>query len=165
MAKLDPTFLQLPKFLCCIELFIGVILVVIYDVLFAALVIVFTLDYEEYSDPDRYYSIGDLKDYLFFCRKELYGFWICFIIIHAFHMCSCILAFINVFIKKPPMLIPYLITGILRYLIHICFLIFQTCELFNHTNMYIIGGFIVAPAVYEWATIYSQYKEMGGDVP
>ncbi|XP_037713574.1 uncharacterized protein LOC119549526 isoform X4 [Drosophila subpulchrella] len=92
--------------------------------------------------------------------------WYVAILIHIAHIVGCILVVVSVFVPNKKFVMVYLITGIIRILFDIAFLIYLCILVFNALVVAIIMTIIgIVLALYCWYVIFSWFRKLGGSAP
>ncbi|XP_016957753.1 uncharacterized protein LOC108029761 isoform X2 [Drosophila biarmipes] len=92
--------------------------------------------------------------------------WYVAVAVHVAHVVGCILVVASVFVPNKKLVMVYLITGIIRILLDIAFVIYLCIEFFENLLVAIIIGIIgLILAVYFWYVIFSWFKKLGGSAP
>ncbi|KAH8285631.1 hypothetical protein KR054_011840 [Drosophila jambulina] len=93
--------------------------------------------------------------------------WYACLAVHVVHIIACILVIVSVFVQNKNFVIVYLITGLIRVIMDICFLIAICCliEIGHIIFLLVIVVLQILLAVYFWFVIYSWYRMLGGSTP
>uniref|UniRef100_A0A6P4FG37 Uncharacterized protein LOC108051330 isoform X2 n=1 Tax=Drosophila rhopaloa TaxID=1041015 RepID=A0A6P4FG37_DRORH len=132
---------------CCCELKWGALIASIVDLILVAAVA---------FDCKHFASSGSAMEIV----------WIVILVIHIAHIVGCILVMVSICKPNKNLVICYLITGIIRFILDIIVLIYfiiKTEFEYVITICLILAG--IGLAVYFWIIIYSWYKKLGGSTP
>ncbi|XP_022228893.1 uncharacterized protein LOC111078499 [Drosophila obscura] len=95
-------------------------------------------------------------------------------IISLLHIIACIMLLISIGVPKKELVIPYVITGIIRFIVLLVGIIWLvvyglTHKFYNyqpiHTESIIVMLISLIIAVYFWLCVYSWFKKLGGSTP
>ncbi|KAH8390202.1 hypothetical protein KR200_009693 [Drosophila serrata] len=140
---------------CCLELKWGALIVAIIDLIFAGA------------------AGGGGGGKLTVCNNllALSGtasiLWMVCLVIHVAHIVACILVIVSVFKPNKNFVVLYLITGLLRIIIDIVFLIYL-CVAYKFSSILVTAIILIISIVigcYFWLVIYSWYRKLGGSTP
>ncbi|XP_020815652.1 uncharacterized protein LOC110189772 [Drosophila serrata] len=130
---------------CCLELKWGALIVAIIDLIFAG-------------------AAGGGGGSLSGTASIL---WMVCLVIHVAHIVACILVIVSVFKPNKNFVVLYLITGLLRIIIDIVFLIYL-CVAYKFSSILVTAIILIISIVigcYFWLVIYSWYRKLGGSTP
>ncbi|KAH8252611.1 hypothetical protein KR032_000802 [Drosophila birchii] len=139
---------------CCLELKWGALIVAIVDLILAGAIGGLTVRLTASQNLVGLSGTGEIV-------------WIVCLVVAIAHIVACILVIISVFKQNKNFVILYLITGLLRILIDIIFLI-VLCVLYEFNS--ILGAAIIlilciVLGCYFWLVIYSWFRMLGGSTP
>ncbi|EDW90653.1 uncharacterized protein LOC6529995 isoform X2 [Drosophila yakuba] len=129
----------------CLELKWGALIAALFDLIFGGSCVGCTTRYRD--------SDGGLN-----------FVWYAVALVHIVHIIFTILVIVSVFVANKKLIIPYLITGIIRIIMDFIFLIFVFIEDTDDVTSLVVIIINIVIADILWAVIFSWYKKLGGSV-
>ncbi|XP_039484542.1 uncharacterized protein LOC120447156 [Drosophila santomea] len=126
----------------CLELKWGALIAALVDFIFAGSCVGCTTGYRD--------SDGGLN-----------FVWYAVALVHIVHIIFTILVIVSVFVANKKLVIPYLITGIIRIILDVIFFIFVLIDGTDDVALVLIIINIVIADIL-WIVIFSWYKKLGG---
>ncbi|XP_043644134.1 uncharacterized protein LOC122613813 [Drosophila teissieri] len=128
----------------CLELKWGALIAALVDLIFAGSIVGYT---DGFRDSD-----GGMN-----------FVWYAVALVHIVHIIFIILVFVSLCVPNKKLVIPYLITGIIRIILDIIFFIFACIKMGDDDIVALVLIIIdIVLAVILWIVIYSWYKKLGG---